>query len=79
MFFTSRGVRGGIDSVLHGLCAISWRRCIAHDQERLLMVGRHVERNGSGIELRTPDHDYCGVKTLGKSFPLYIAPLHSAV
>ena len=43
------------------------------------------ERSGSGVELRTIDYENpgsnpgCGVKTLGKFFSLYIAPVHSAV
>ena len=38
------------------------------------MAGRVVERNGSGVELRTLDYENagsnpgCGVKTLGKFF-----------
>ena len=42
-------------------------------------------RSGSGVELRTLDYENpgsnpgCGVKTLGKFFSLYIAPVHSAV
>ena len=44
----------------------------------------YVERSGSGVELRTLDYENpgsnpgCGVKTLGKFFSLYIAPVHSA-
>ena len=47
--------------------------------------GRLVERSGSGVELPTLDYENpgsnpgCGVKTLGKFFSLYIAPVHSAV
>ena len=43
-----------------------------------------VERSGSGVEFRTLDYENpgsnpgCGVKTLGKFFSLYIAPVHSA-
>ena len=43
-----------------------------------------LERSGSGVELRTLDYENpgsnpgCGVKTLGKFFSLYIAPVHSA-
>ena len=39
---------------------------------------------GSGVELGTLDYENpglnpgCGVKTLGKFFSLYIAPVHSA-
>ena len=44
-----------------------------------------TQRSGSGVELRTLDYENpgsnpgCGVKTLGKFFSLYIAPVHSAV
>ena len=44
-----------------------------------------VERNDSGVELRTLDYENpgsnpgCGVKTVGKFLSLYIAPVHSAV
>ena len=43
-----------------------------------------VERSGSGVALRSLDYENpgsnpgCGVKTLGKFFSLYIAPVHSA-
>ena len=43
-----------------------------------------VERNGSGVELRTLDYENpgsnpgCGVKNLGQVFSLDIAPVQSA-
>ena len=43
-----------------------------------------IERSCSGVELRTLDYDNpgsnpgCVVKTLGKFFSFYIAPVHSA-
>ena len=52
--------------------------------EVLALSRDRVERSGSGVELRTLDYENpgsnpgCGVKTLGKFFSLYIAPVHPA-
>ena len=55
------------------------------DDTGMSVTCRPVEHSGSGVELGTLDYENpgsnpgCGVKTLGKFFSLYIAPVHSAV